>query len=288
MTSEDTTIRDLSGEPVREWIPPISVLGGPPAHELYHDLVVFAHMRLYRSLSGEAWVALQDGEHRRMFRVPSSDLISALDRFRLKRNLRPVPDKDLEEFSRIIRARISDPDTRFPLIAPEEVDTEPSAPPSGPFPYVPETPRTPREVPAIGTEPNPQGPPLSPFPGLPETPPFAGGVAETEADHPLSTPGILAHLSGGILTAESEDESLPRYIKALQDLVRNGDWIGSISDLSKHVGDDPDTAFDNLLRLRPALATTGIVVAPVQMEDGWRWLAVDRNRIHTLGPRDPA
>ncbi len=288
MTPEDTSIRDLSGEPVREWMPPINILGGPPAQELYHDLVVFAHMRLYRSLAGEAWVALQDGEHRRMFRVPSTELISALDRFRLKRNLRPVPDKDLEEFSRIVQARISDPDTRFPLVAPEEVDAEPSLPASAPLPWVPETSWAPRGVHAAGVEFDPSGPPVSRSPRLEEPPPFAREAADTEPEHPLSTPGILAHLSGGIMTAGSEDESLPRYIKALQDLVRDGDWIGSISDLSKQVGDDPDTAFDNLLRLRPALATTGIVVAPVQMEDGWRWLAVDRNRIHLRGQRDPA
>ena len=112
----DIVIRDVSRIPTREWVPPIGAMGGPPAHELYRDLVLRAGLRLFRDHRGHPYLALKDGEHRRTFRVPSLELREALDRFRMGRNLRLVPEPELIEFARVVAARVSDPDLFVPTL----------------------------------------------------------------------------------------------------------------------------------------------------------------------------
>ena len=116
--TDEVRILDLSGGPRAEWQPPIGALGGPPAHELYHDLVVHAGLRLLRDDDGDPWIEIQDGERRRAFRVPSLEMRAALDRFRMRRNLRPVPDNDIQDFVRVVEARILDPDAAIPASPP--------------------------------------------------------------------------------------------------------------------------------------------------------------------------
>ena len=125
---QEIKIRELSRPSVREWIRPIGAMGGPPAHELYRDLVLYAGLRLLKDQSGNPRVAIQDGEHRRTFSVPSTELREAIDRFRMRRSLRPVPDGELAELTRIVQARVTDPDITIPMVdLPEPVEPNPPA-----------------------------------------------------------------------------------------------------------------------------------------------------------------
>jgi len=91
MEADEVRIRELIEHQTGEWVPPISALGGPPAHVLYHELVLHAGLKLYRDAEGQALVVFLDGEGRRSFRCPSPELMGALDRFRMRRGFVPPP-----------------------------------------------------------------------------------------------------------------------------------------------------------------------------------------------------
>jgi hypothetical protein len=275
MTEEDEKIQDLGTSPNSpEWMPPIGAMGGPPAHELYRDLVQHADLRLLRGPNAEPWLILLDGEHHRAFPVPSVELMAALDRFRMRRNLRPVPEKDVEDFGRTVQARVSDPDAELPVWEPR---TAPGTivPPTA----VPRPPavRLPQMIPPTATA-------IAPAEGPVGASPWDEAV---EPGPPMAVlpPVRPTTVSGGILPPRrSNNDSLPRYVKVLHEMVRNGDWLGTLDDLSNEIGEDSFTVFASLIRHRTDLAAEGIVVAPVEVEDGWRWLAVDRGRIHDGKP----
>jgi hypothetical protein len=227
-------------------------MGGPPAHELYRDLVMRADLRLYRGKDGEPWVVLKDGERRRAFGVPSPELMGALDRFRMRRNLRPVPERDIDEFSRIIQAHVSDPDAAIPELVPGKSDFEDLT--------------APEEADSLSLE-----DPLSPW-------------DESTVSYAPKIP-ISTTVSGGVKPPEAgAGDDLPKYVRVLRDLVRNGDWLGSLSELSNRLGEDSFTVGATLIRYRTALATSGVMIAPVEVEDGWKWLAVDRGRVRSSPP----
>ena len=410
MFTNEVRIRDISRNSSNEWTPPIGAMGGPPAHELYRDLVLYAGLRLLRDTEGHPWVAMQDGERRRTFRVPSPELRGALDRFRMRRNLRPIPESDLEDFTRIIEARISDPDIRIPSLldssmpridpndgsfhsaAPVAVSRaaapirenvpdgpeveEPSPAPAAPIvaagvrertapaPLVasradpplspddalfldpedePETepiaPTTVRAGPSwvmhaarspvrTNPEPEPGRWPVPPRPAAttppwpralppdrtPEPPPSPSPALEREVDALLEAledpsarrpriPRLLApappwsegeetpppaaapprapaeSISGGRLEVADPMGTLPTYIRVLKNLVSHGGWLGTTTELARLTGEDPETVFASLLQYRPNLNQNNIVVATVEVEDGWRWLAVDRSKL---------
>ncbi|MGA8542345.1 MAG: hypothetical protein WB947_02205 [Thermoplasmata archaeon] len=264
-------------------------MGGPPAHELYRDLVIHAGLRLLRDPDGAPCVELQDGEHRRAFPVPSLELRAALDRFRMRRNLRPVPEDDIQEFARVVEARASDPDIEIP----ENISETSPAPPGGP-PLRPAAPTSEasagwavdeldelmHEVDAI------QGRAPDPVPEEPTEP----GPRELSAHPTLRS--RLPHrwhtgVSGGQRAVMVEDPRLPRYVRALRELVRDGAWIGSLSEISRRTGDDTEEVFATLLRFHTDLVGNDLVVAPVEVEDGWKWVVVDRGRTRSAH-EDPA
>jgi hypothetical protein len=282
VTTEELAILDLSKVGKGEWVPPIGAMGGPPAHELYRDLVVHAGLRLLRDDGGSPWVELQDGEHRRAFPVPSLELRAALDRFRMRRNLRPVPEADIDEFARVVEARVTDPDIEIPAsegtIPPDpprpEVAAIPAAstPPPGASWAVDELDHLMHEVDAI------QGR----VPDVEETPPPA--PAPTAFSHPAPLHSRLPHrwhtgVSGGQRSEAPEDARLPRYVRALRELVSNGTWIGSLAEISRRTGDDTEQVFAALLQFHSDLIGNDLVVAPVELEEGWQWIVVDRGRV---------
>jgi hypothetical protein len=285
VTTEEAGILDLSKVGKGEWTPPIGAMGGPPAHELYRDLVVHAGLRLLRDRDGAPWVELQDGEHRRSFPVPSLELRGALDRFRMRRNLRPVPEDDIEEFARVVEARVSDPDIEIPEGDPGRTPG-PGDPPQVPTPRalpsppanwaVDELDHLMQEVDAI------QGRAPNPVPAEPTSP----GPRELSAHPTLRT--RLPHrwhtgVSGGQRAVVVEDPRLPRYVRALRELVQDGAWIGSLSEISRRTGDDTEEVFATLLRFHTDLVGNDLVVAPVEVEDGWKWVVVDRGRARSSG-----
>lgn len=416
MFTNEVRIRDISRNSSNEWTPPIGAMGGPPAHELYRDLVLYAGLRLLRDNEGHPWVAMQDGERRRTFRVPSAELRGALDRFRMRRNLRPVPETDLEDFTRIIEARISDPDIRIPSLldsalpridpndgsfhsaapmtpgraaapireeVPDDLDrpAEPgpigsvrAPPPSPPSlvarsppelvvqprsdpplpledPDLPEPEDEPESDPVASTTvrsgpswvmhaarspvrtnpepepgrwPVPPPPVTAPAPWREERAPPKGAeeprapspALEREVDALLEAledpserrpriPRLLApappwsegqespappvraprvapeSISGGRLEVPDPMGSLPTYIRVLKHLVSHGGWLGTTTELARLTGEDPETVFASLLQYRPNLNQNNIVVATVEVEDGWRWLAVDRSQLQS-------
>lgn len=269
-----------------EWVPPIGAMGGPPAHELYHDLVTHAGLRLLRDEEGRPWVEIQDGEHRRPFRVPSPELRAALDRFRMRRNLRPVPEGDIEEFARVVEARVSDPDVDIPLPVPEgEPETEDDSSAVEPTPRVPagsasdagwavdELDHLMREVDAVqGRRPELEPPVREP------TAPWL------RYSHPVPLHSRLPHrwhasVSGGRRSSPAPDPTLPRYVRVLRELVAEGSWIGTLGEIARRTGDDTDQVFATLLKFHSDLVGKDLVVAPVEVESGWQWLVVDRSRI---------
>jgi hypothetical protein len=423
--TNEVRIRDISRNPTNEWTPPIGAMGGPPAHELYRDLVLYAGLRLLRDRDDRPWVAMQDGERRRTFRVPSPELRGALDRFRMRRNLRPVPETDLEDFTRIVEARISDPDIRIPSLldtsAPRIDPNDGSFPAFGPVaparavpsapirenvPDSPDPPPAPEHGPTarglpteplsaepetapvvtppaqppvpIVTPPLPSGsaPGLSepienatttvrsgpswvmhaarspvrtnpepepgrwPIPSAPVAPPPSPWKEETEGrpevprpppDDPSPAPALQREvdalleelegeaarrpriprllapappwsegeevpapvpllrppseaISGGRATAAGETGTLPTYLRVLKNLVSHGGWLGTTTELARLTGEDPETVFASLLEYRPSLNQNNIVVATVEVEDGWRWLAVDRSKLQAGRP----
>jgi hypothetical protein len=290
---DEINIRDVSRASTREWIPPIGAMGGPPAHELYRELVLYAGLRLFRGREGTPCVALRDGEHRRTFQVPSDELREALDRFRMRRNLRPLPDHELSEFARIVQARASDPD----IFVPTFDIGEPSPPgPRAEFrpsivaapPPKPQANTLEEELEEIMREVDEVRRPASA-----QLPRAKAPSAWTEIVGP-STPlaptaaPLDASISGGRMASDPSDGSLPRYLQILRALVRNGGWIGTTSELSNLTGDKPEKVFARLREYRSDLAGSNIVIAPVETKEGWRWLAVDRSRLYSAqGTENP-
>jgi hypothetical protein len=284
MSRDEIEIFDLSRREKGEWMPPIGAMGGPPAHELYRDLVLHAGLRLLRDDSGAPWVEIQDGERRRAFPVPSLELRGALDRFRMRRNLRPVPEGDIDEFARVVEARVSDPDVALPAGA----TPEPAPPPvaverspagtetGGPAPErtswaVDELDHLMHEVDEIqGRAPD----------SAPHDPPFP---AYHEYVHPAPLHSRLPHrwhasVSGAERRTSTEEARLPRYLRVLRELVENGAWIGTLSEISRRTGDDTEEVFATLLRYHTDIVGNDLVVAPVEVQEGWRWIVVDRGR----------
>jgi hypothetical protein len=285
---DDLRIRDISRLAKSEWMPPIGAMGGPPAHELYRDLVLHAGLHLLKDDEGRPWVELLDGEHRRLFRVPSGELRWALDRFRMRRNLRPVPDHDIDDLARIIDARVSDPDVEIPPVGdlPSEESTVVD---HGATPEVPlassevmmkeieaEVGSTLRQEDIESERPSLLAPPLDGALSWKDVPP-SPAASEVRAPEPLDL-----SISGGRLSEPSSPEGAPHYIRVLKDLVRNGGWLGTTSELSRLMGDEPEKVFASLLQYRSNLAENDILVATVEVEDGWRWLAVARSQLRSL------
>ncbi|MGC2289306.1 MAG: hypothetical protein WA688_05550, partial [Thermoplasmata archaeon] len=191
MEADEVRIRELIEHQTGEWVPPISALGGPPAHVLYHELVLHAGLRLYRDSEGHALLVFLDGESRRSFRSPSPELMGALDRFRMRRGLRPSPSKDIDDFVRVIHARVTDPDAKVsppPDDVPEPIRTDTASPAP--------TPPTPS---AVGKQ-EPVGQPS--IPGDPWV--------------PASIPGLAISFSGGFMRSGRKEFPLPHYIRVLQ------------------------------------------------------------------------
>lgn len=283
MTKDELAILDLSRVRQGEWTPPIGAMGGPPAHELYHDLVTHAGLKLFRDESGDPWVEIQDGERRRGFLVPSPDLRAALDRFRMRRNLRPVPASDIDEFTRVVEARISDPDVQIPLGGPTLAGrgTPPPAVP-GTIPggnpetegrswAVDELDHLMREVDAI------QG--RVPLPSENEVGPAKGPSGPPSPVHRRIPYRWQTGVSGARGIRTTTDPRLPRYVRVLRELVQDGTWIGSLSEIARRTGDDTNEVFSALLQFHTDLVGNDLVVAPVEVEDGWRWVVVDRTRL---------
>ena len=251
MESDEVRIRELVQHQTGEWVPPISALGGPPAHVLYHELVLHAGLKLYRDAEGEPLLVFLDGENRRSFRCPSPELMGALDRFRMRRGVRPSPSKDIDDFVRVVHAWVTDPDASVP-----------SPPHDVPEPIGMETPN----------------PPPSQVPGENEEPAVKPAIPG-DPWVPASLPGLSISFSGGFMRAGRKEPPLPHYIRVLQSLVRNGGWMGTTRDLSARLGEDETMLTETLIRYRADLAEFGIVVANVQVESGWRLLVVDRARL---------
>ncbi|MCI4365427.1 MAG: hypothetical protein L3K10_05125 [Thermoplasmata archaeon] len=308
VTVDEVKIRDLSRPLTSEWTPPIGAMGGPPAHELYRDLVAHGGLRLLRDRDGNPWVEMQDGVRRRSFRVPGTALRGAFDRFRMRRNLRPVPESDLDDFARVVAARISDPDVRLPVFDSSALDRAPPAPEpessfldlsssQGSAPQAPpsaleqELEAVLREVDLVRGAPTLAplpAPPVAPLPAPPAPalePPTPTAWREDEpgpvvSDRPLSLP-MDASISGGHQDIAAADDSLPRYLRVLRGLVEGGGWIGTLGELGRLTGEEPDVVFGSLLKFHTQLTGNNLVVAPVEVEDGWRWLVVDRSRLHS-------
>ena len=307
MGVEEIRIREVSRYAEGEWIPPIDAMGGPPAHVLYHDLVRFAGLRLFCDGKSRPWAALQDGAHRRAFPVPSPELRGAIDRFRMRRNLRPVPEDDIAQFVRIVVARVFDPDVETPRLGSPMYERMPAgdaparsmplpsraSPPWSESASVPSRDTAPpsrwaelgREVETLlddlGEAPTARSPvppavPLAPRPGrrLASGPPPEPKLADPPAEFSRS---------GGRAFESADEEGSPRYVRVITGLVRDGAWMGTTRELSELTGDDPITVFDSLIRYRTELASHDLLVANVRVEDGYRWLAVDRSRVHSAG-----
>ena len=257
METDSVRIREIVESQTGEWVPPISALGGPPAHLLYHELVLRAGLKLYRSRDGDPLATFVDGESRRTFHCPSTEMMAALDRFRMRRGLRPSPSKDIDDLVRIMRARVTDPDANVPVLPSEE------PPPTGPE-VAPAT-TAPVSAPALALTSKPEMPSAAPIPGDPWT--------------PVSIPGLAIAFSGGFMHAGKKEPPLPHYIRVLQSLIRHGGWLGTGQDLASRLGEDEARLTQMLIRYRTDLAEFGIVVANVQVESGWRVLVVDRARL---------
>ncbi len=295
MTTDEIRIRDVSRPPTRQWIPPIGAMGGPPAHELYRDLVQYAGLRLVRDAQGTPCVALRDGEHRRTLRVPSVELREALDRFRMRRNQRPVPDQELAEFVRVVEARVSDPDIFVPSHDVGESDASPpsfaSRPSAAPIlPAVPSPPPPPRltrwetQLDSILREVDEVRGPAPPREAPAKAPSAWTDVVEHLGPNVPTVPRPNPSISGGRATPEPAS-GLPRYLNVLQGLVRGGGWIGTTSELSDLVGEKPDRVFANLRSYRSDLAGNDLLIVPVETREGWRWLAIDRHQLTSIDER---
>jgi len=277
---EDLKIRELS-RLTGQWTPPIGAMGGPPAHELYRELVLYAGLQLFRDAKSNPWVVLRDGTQRHAFSVPSRELRGALDRFRMRRNLRPVPESDIDEFTRIVEARISDPDVEIPLLRSPVVERS-----TIPAPRLPATPdvvqreeltnqidsflldladldRDPAEPEESLTAPEkPEGP-------TPEPIPVAVPAFEVETA-----------ISGARRLPPRPEANPPQFVHVLRELVHDGTWMGTTRELSELTGEDSFNLFDSLLKHRSELEESGILLTVIEVGDGYRWLAVDRAKVH--------
>jgi hypothetical protein len=138
-------IRDLSDRtvPAGVWLPAINVAtGGPQSHVIYHDLVKHAQMRLMRTTDGTAMVTVAEAGAVHVLKVPSPEFSRFVDRFRVARRLRVLPEPALSELARIIEARVGDPAFKDDL--PAGASVEPLREP-GSFP-APEKGRKPVET----------------------------------------------------------------------------------------------------------------------------------------------
>lgn len=289
MSFDDLKIRDLS-RLSGEWTPPISAMGGPPAHELYTDLVVHAGLQLFRDARSRPWVVLRDGAQRRAFLAPSIGLRGALDRFRMRRNLRPVPENDIEEFVRVIDARISDPDVTIPLLRSpmveraSETSGDPHAEPAArrgvarweEFATRVETAM--RDLDGRhGARRTTSAPDARVLPH-----PLAAPRPGRDVERPIARPPKVeppVTVSGGRGRPDDELSDLPRYVRVLRELAHDGSWMGTTQELSRLTHDDPFTLFDSLLRYRAEIADQGILIANVEVAGAYRWLAVDRTKV---------
>jgi hypothetical protein len=294
LTTDEVKIRDLSRPNTSEWTPPIGAMGGPPAHELYRDLVAHGGLRLLRDAEGNPWVEMKDGERRRSFRVPGVALRGAMDRFRMRRNLRPVPETDIEDFARVVAARVSDPDVRLPIYdlstserappAPEPLaalQPSPSVEPASaetPTPLEEELARVIQEVDAVRTV-TEEAPTNSSIEAPWEE---AGGDVETT--FATASPELDPSISGGLRNSNAAEDPLPRYLRVLRGLASGGGWLGTLGELGRLTREDPDAVFGSLLKYHSQLTQNHLVVAPVEVEDGWRWLVVDRTRLRSFDP----
>jgi hypothetical protein len=290
VTVDEVKIRDLSRQNSSEWTPPIGAMGGPPAHELYRDLVAHGGLRLLRDREGNPWVEMQDGAQRRSFRVPGMALRGALDRFRMRRNLRPVPETDLEDFTRVVSARISDPDVRLPVFDAVSIERAPVAPdrPVGEPSFLEgkaevnanrleeELALVLQEVDAV------RGPPEDAAAPALAAPAWQESIEEGPSIVPTLS-SVNPALSGATRTGVAED-SLPRYLRVLRGLASGGGWLGTLGELGRLTREDPDAVFGSLLKFHTQLTQNHLVVAPVEVEDGWRWLVVDRTHLRTSDP----
>jgi hypothetical protein len=280
---EEIGIRDLSRSASCEWIPPIGAMGGPPAHELYRDLVRYAGLRLLRDGEGNPCIEMHDGERRRRFRVPSGELREALDRFRMRRSLRPVPDAELAELTRIIQARASDPDILIPTF--DERESDPPQPRAELRPLiVPTLSPIPQESPfeeeidAIIQELDGAGRPAATPQPIAKAPSARSEVVGPPTPVVSVSASVNPSISGGRISYEPAGD-LPRYIQALRTLVRNGGWLGTTSEISSLTGDNPEKVIVCLREYCSDLAKDNIAVAPIETKEGWRWLAVDLHRL---------
>jgi hypothetical protein len=297
VTIDEVKIRDLSRPNTSEWTPPIGAMGGPPAHELYRDLVAHGGLRLMRDRDGNPWVEMQDGERRRSFRVPGVALRGALDRFRMRRNLRPAPETDLEDFARVVSARVSDPDVRLPVYDLAARERAPPAPetltsyaptPSDDLetvneaasPLEAELARVIEEVDAVR--------------GAPERPEAVENISPVWQETPDDGEAIASSLgtldpsiSGGRREPAGSDDGLPRYLRVLRGLASGGGWLGTLGELGRLTREDPDAVFGSLLKYHAQLTQNHLVVAPVEVEDGWRWLVVDRTQLRSSNAPAP-
>jgi hypothetical protein len=290
VTDDELRILDLSRRPKGQWEPPIGALGGPPAHELYHDLVLHAGLRLLRDPEGRPLIELQDGERRHTVAVPSPELRGALDRFRMRRNLRPVAASDIEEFVRVVQARVSDPDEAFPEreIAPVLREIEPPASvPEGPGEAGDGEGWALRRLDHLMDEVDQIQGRGAPADGTTERPAWWSEYGPPVPLHSRLPHRWHASVSGAHDEGPRPDGDLSRYLRALHELVRSGAWIGSLQEIGRRTGDDSDEVFAALLKYHTDLVSEGLAVAPVELEEGWRWMVVDRSRIPASpDPRD--
>ncbi len=280
MGYEDLRIRDVSRLP-NEWTPPVGVLGGPPAAVLYRELVVYAEMRLFQDGGARPCVVLRDGSHPRAFSVPSAELRTAIDRFRMRRNLRPVPEADIEEFARIVEARVSDPDVQIPPLEGQHVDTTGTLGQSvRSIRAVEDTPLFPSGRVLVA-----ESAPTGLLVGAERAPgPPSHGRSPTEgpAGHAREWTSANPAVSGGHLLSGRDSEQFSRYVRVLRTLVRDGDWMGTTRQLSELTRDEPLTVYEALMRFRGELAENDLVIAHVEIGDSYRWLAVDRAKLERL------
>ena len=289
---------ELVAEAVRrspsEWIPPLNATRGPPAHALYADLVVYGDMGLFRDAEGRPWLRLRDGARPRAFAVPSPELHCAIDRFRMRRAERVLPDGDFEDFVRVIEARVSDPDAQIPLLPSSWTDGRAFSawPHPGPVPTVPDPParydwRISPRLPSAG--PHELGESLDP----PLESESIDAPKET-ADRETRAPSLWGvplddTRSGARSFPETREESVSRYLRVFRRLVDGGSWMGTTRELSDLTEEDPVTLFDFLLRHGSELAKSGVLVANIEVDGDYRWLAVDRakvNQPHHTAPRE--
>lgn len=289
MTPDDVRIRDVSSRPGKEWIPPIGAMGAPLSHLLYRDLVQHAGLRLFRDREGMPWLEIQDGGSRRTFPVPSVDLRTALDRFRMRRNVRPVSENDLNDFVRICEARASDPDIEIPLIERTVESKEASPPPPQPIELRDEGGANP---PPTAGPPEPEPEPSRAAPAsipsvrkLLDTSLRATQNAAEQSSSPPPRRGPDPAVSAGYPAFRGQLGGPQRYVRTLRELTQNGGWLGTSEELARRTGDHPEAVVGWLERYRSALLQHNLVVTAVELEDGWRWLAFDRGRRHKASAR---